>query len=305
MFILVDDEDRENEGDLTVAAEKVTPEIINFMATHGRGLICLSLEPKIVDQLKLPMMTDNNKSPFGTGFTVSIEAKVGVSTGISAFDRATTILAAVADGATPDDLVTPGHIFPLRAREGGVLDRAGQTEGSVDLARLAGLGAAAVMARVAPPTAEAHAAAGAGAEAGEAAADGTWPVLARRLGVPLLTVQGVLAHRRRTEAFVQRRSTASLPTVHGTFTAHGYLDTVTGIEHVALVVGDPSGSEAPLVRLHSECLTGEVFGSLRCDCGPQLEAAMAETKTWARAPPRKATVAPAKSMNSFSPARRC
>ncbi|MFP5259088.1 MAG: 3,4-dihydroxy-2-butanone-4-phosphate synthase, partial [Acidobacteriota bacterium] len=148
MIILVDDEDRENEGDLTIAAEKVTPEIINFMATHGRGLICLSLAPNIVDQLGLPMMTEDNKSPFGTGFTVSIEAKVGVSTGISAFDRATTILSAVADGAGPDDLVTPGHIFPLRAREGGVLDRAGQTEGSVDLARLAGLKPAAVICEI-------------------------------------------------------------------------------------------------------------------------------------------------------------
>ncbi|WP_300164480.1 bifunctional 3,4-dihydroxy-2-butanone-4-phosphate synthase/GTP cyclohydrolase II [Solidesulfovibrio sp.] len=267
MVILVDDEDRENEGDLTVAAEKVTPELINFMATHGRGLICLSLAPDIVDQLKLPMMTTDNKSPFGTGFTVSIEAKVGVSTGISAFDRATTILAAVADGATPDDLVTPGHIFPLRAKEGGVLDRAGQTEGSVDLARLAGLKPAAVICEIMR-------------EDGNMARMPDLVEFAEKHGIKIATVADLIRYRLKFGRLaVTKVAEAGLPTAFGTFRAVAFTASEDNKTHIALVKGDIHPDQPVLVRVHSECLTGDVFGSLRCDCGNQLHEAMRMIET--------------------------
>jgi len=262
MIILVDDEDRENEGDLTIAAEKVTPESINFMATYGRGLICLALAPKLVDQLGLPMMTENNKSPFGTGFTVSIEAKVGVSTGISAFDRATTILAAVSDGASPDDLVTPGHIFPLRAKEGGVLDRAGQTEGSVDLARLAGLKPAAVICEVMR-------------EDGNMARMPDLKEFAEKHHIKIATVADLIRYRMKYGLLaVTKVAEANLPTAFGSFKAIAFESNSDKKTHMALVKGDISSEEAVLVRVHSECLTGDVFGSLRCDCGNQLHEAM-------------------------------
>jgi len=262
MIILVDDEDRENEGDLTIAAEKVTPESINFMATHGRGLICLSLAPKLVDQLGLPMMTEKNESPFGTGFTVSIEAKVGVSTGISAFDRAATILAAVAEGAGPDDIVTPGHIFPLRAREGGVLDRTGQTEGSVDLARLAGLKPAAVICEIMR-------------EDGNMARMPDLMSFAEKHGLKIATVADLIRYRMKYGLVaVTKVAEANLPTAFGSFKAIAFESNSDKKTHIALVKGDITPGEAVLVRVHSECLTGDVFGSLRCDCGNQLHEAM-------------------------------
>jgi len=262
MIILVDDEDRENEGDLTVAAEKVTPEIINFMATYGRGLICLPLAPQLVDRLGLSMMTEHNESPFGTGFTVSIEAKVGVSTGISAFDRATTILAAVADGAGPDDIVTPGHIFPLRAKDGGVLDRAGQTEGSVDLARLAGLKPAAVICEIMR-------------EDGNMARMPDLKIFAEKHGIKIATVADLIRYRMKYGLLaVTKVAEANLPTAFGSFKAIAFEANSDKKTHLALVKGDIQPGEAVLVRVHSECLTGDVFGSLRCDCGNQLHEAM-------------------------------
>ncbi len=262
MVILVDDEDRENEGDLTVAAEKVTPEIINFMATHGRGLVCLAMDPPMVDRLGLPMMTQDNKSPFGTGFTVSIEAKVGVTTGISAFDRATTILAAVADDATPDDLVTPGHIFPLRAKEGGVLVRAGQTEGSVDLARLAGLKPAGVICEIMR-------------EDGNMARMPDLVAFADKHNIKIATVADLIRYRMKFgHLAVTKVAEAGLPTGFGTFRAIAFETNGDKSTHMALVKGDIKPNDPVLVRVHSECLTGDVFGSLRCDCGNQLHEAM-------------------------------
>jgi len=262
MVILVDDEDRENEGDLTIAAEKVTPEVINFMAKYGRGLICLSLTPERVEELKLPMMTDINKSRFGTAFTVSIEAKEGVTTGISAADRARTILTAINPKKKADDLVTPGHVFPLRARPGGVLQRAGQTEGSVDLARLAGLYPAGVICEIMND-------------------DGTMarvPQLmrfARRHGLRIITIKDLIEYRMRNECLVHRIAEANIPTKYGgEFRAIVFGSMLDNSEHIALLKGKISPDEEVLVRVHSECLTGDVFNSRRCDCGPQLRKAM-------------------------------
>jgi len=263
MVILVDDEDRENEGDLCMAAEKVTPEAVNFMAKHARGLICLSLTEERLEQLRLSMMVPDyeNNSGFGTAFTVSIEARHGVTTGISAADRARTILTAIADDARPNDIVRPGHVFPLRAREGGVLRRAGQTEGSVDLARLAGLKAAGVICEIMND-------------------DGTMARLpdlvefGRVHGIPILTIADLIQYRLRKETLVRRAAVAEMPTAHGDFRAIIYENAIDRVDHLALVKGEIRPEHPALVRVHSECLTGDAFGSRRCDCGEQLEAEM-------------------------------
>jgi 3,4-dihydroxy 2-butanone 4-phosphate synthase/GTP cyclohydrolase II len=262
MIILVDDEDRENEGDLAIAAEKVTPEAINFMARYGRGLVCLAMTEERCDYLRLPPMVSENTSSFQTAFTVSIEARRGVTTGISAADRATTILTAIADDTRAEDLARPGHVFPLRARTGGVLVRTGQTEGSVDLARLAGLKPAAVICEVMKD-------------------DGTMARMAdlegfsREHGIRIVTIADVIAYRLRKERLVRRAAETRLPTVYGgEFRTIVYENDVDDFLHVALVKGDVSGGGPVLVRVHSECLTGDVFGSLRCDCGTQLQHAM-------------------------------
>jgi len=265
MIILVDDEDRENEGDLTMAAELVTPEAINFMARYGRGLICLALAPEIIAQLKLPMMVTNNTSPFNTAFTVSIEAKRGVTTGISAADRATTILTAVAKDAKPDDIVSPGHVFPLRARKGGVLVRTGQTEGSVDLARLAGLRPGAVICEIMN-------------EDGTMARMPDLEIFAQQHQIKIATIADLVAYRLRHESFVRRQASAKLPTYYGEFTVIAYENDVDNEQHLALVKGEINPNEPILVRVHSECLTGDVLGSLRCDCGDQLVAAMQQVE---------------------------
>ena len=264
MIILVDDEDRENEGDLCIAAEKVTPEAINFMAKYGRGLICLALTPEKVDQLKLPLMaTDTHPSPpQGTAFTVSIEARYGVTTGISAHDRAVTILTAIADDAKPEDLVTPGHIFPLRARDGGVLVRAGHTEGSVDLARLAGLKPAGVICEIMN-------------DDGTMARMPDLEKFAKRHGLKIITIADLIAYRLRNDSLVRRIAETMLPTaIAGEFRAIVYESDVDTNHHLALVKGEIDSNRPILVRVHSQCLTGDVFGSLRCDCGAQLHAAM-------------------------------
>ena len=264
IVILVDDEDRENEGDLVCAAEKITPEMINFMAREGRGLICLAMAPEIIDQLELPMMTRSNGSPFGTAFTVSIEARDGVTTGISAADRAQTIRVAADPNAKPSDLISPGHIFPLRAQRGGVLVRAGQTEGSVDLAKLAGLRAAGVICEVMKD-------------------DGTMARLtdlrffAAKHNLKLVTVKDLIAYRMERECLVERIAEAKLPIEGaGEFKIVGFRSVIDGTEHLALVKGDLSQmqKEPPLVRVHSECVTGDALGSARCDCGRQLKAAL-------------------------------
>lgn len=262
MIILVDDEDRENEGDLTIAAEKVTPEAINFMAKYGRGLICLALSPQIVERLDLPQMVHMNRSSYGTAFTVSIEARQGVTTGISAADRAHTILTAVADDAKPQDLVQPGHVFPLRARRGGVLFRTGQTEGSVDLARLAGLKHAAVICEIMND-------------------DGTMARMpdlrkfAEKHGIKIASVADVIAYRMRTESFVHMAAETVLPTPYGEFKAYAFVNDIDEHQHLALVKGEIDPEKEVMVRVHSECLTGDVFASYRCDCGEQLKKAMA------------------------------
>jgi 3,4-dihydroxy 2-butanone 4-phosphate synthase/GTP cyclohydrolase II len=259
--VVVDAADRENEGDLTIAAQFATPEAINFMATHGRGLICLCLTPERVDELGLRMMTEHNETPFGTAFTVSIEAREGITTGISAPDRSRTIQVAIDPSKGHADVVEPGHVFPLRARPGGVLERAGQTEAAVDLARLAGLLPAGVVCEVMRD-------------------DGTMarvPDLipySKRHGVKLITVQDLIEYRRRTEKLVERTVATRLPTAYGEFTAVAFREKLTGKTHVALVRGEVEGAEDVLVRVHSECLTGDVFHSLRCDCGEQLELAL-------------------------------
>jgi len=263
MVILVDDEDRENEGDLCMAAESVTPEAINFMATYGRGLICLPMTPEKIDALGLPPMVDNNTSPYGTGFTVSIESRCGVSTGISAADRATTILTAVADDAKPRDLVRPGHIFPLRAREGGVIVRAGQTEGSVDLARLAGMKPAGVICEIMD-------------EDGTMARMPSLEKFSEKHGVGICTIADLIGYRMRMESFVHRAAETVIPTtVAGEFRAVVYENDVDNLLHIAMIKGEINPEKPILVRVHSECLTGDIFGSLRCDCGPQLHKAMA------------------------------
>ncbi|MBU0664343.1 MAG: bifunctional 3,4-dihydroxy-2-butanone-4-phosphate synthase/GTP cyclohydrolase II [Proteobacteria bacterium] len=262
MVILVDDEDRENEGDLCMAAEAVTPEAINFMARYGRGLICLTLSPDLVDKLQLPMMVSENTCPFGTGFTISIEARTGVSTGISAADRARTIQVAVAPDAKPYDLVNPGHVFPLRARAGGVLVRLGQTEGSVDLARLAGCSTAGVICEIMND-------------------DGTMSRMpdlekfAAEHDLKIATIADLVAYRLREDVLVHRAVVTRVPTEHaGEFRAVVYTNDVDNLEHIALVKGQIDPEKKVLVRVHSECLTGDVFGSARCDCGSQLHAAM-------------------------------
>ena len=263
IVILVDDEGRENEGDLCMAAEKVTPQAVNFMAMHGRGLICLSLTAEKVSQLRLPLMVDEgaNTSSFGTAFTVSIEARQGVTTGISASDRARTILCAVDDAASPEDLARPGHVFPLRARDGGVLVRAGQTEGSVDLARLAGLKPAGVICEVMN-------------DDGTMARRPQLEALAAAHHLPIVSVEDLIAYRLLKDVLVRRASAAPLPTSHGEFTAIAFENDVNRSQDVALVKGTWRPDEPVLVRVHSRCLTGEVFGSERCDCGPQLQAAL-------------------------------
>ena len=262
IVILVDDEDRENEGDLYMAAEMVNAEAINFMAMYGRGLICLTLSGELVDQLGLPMMVNNNTSPYGTGFTISIEARSGVSTGISAADRARTVLVAVDPEAKPSDLVSPGHIFPLRARDGGVLVRTGQTEGSVDLSRLAGLRAAGVICEIMN-------------DDGTMARMEHLEIFAAKHNLKIATIADLVAYRLREDTLVKREVEARVPTEHaGEFTAVVYSNKVDNLEHIALVKGDISKAERVLVRVHSECLTGDVFGSSRCDCGLQLNAAM-------------------------------
>ena len=262
MVILVDDEDRENEGDLCMAAEKVTAEAINFMAKYGRGLICLSLTPQRVEELKLPMMTDDNTSSFGTAFTVSIEAKRGVTTGISAHDRAVTILTAINPKSKSDDIARPGHVFPLRAKLGGVLQRAGQTEGSVDLSKLAGLHPSGVICEIMND-------------------DGTMARMPQLLefakvhSLKVIAIKHLIQYRMRTESFVKRVATVHMPTKYGgDFTAVAYSNLVDQNIHIALVKGDITPEDKVLVRVHSECLTGDVFGSMRCDCGDQLHKAM-------------------------------
>lgn len=264
MVILVDDEDRENEGDLTMAAEKVTPEAINFMAKYGRGLICLSLTAEKCAQLNLPMMVRNNTSPFETGFTVSIEAKCGVTTGISAADRSTTVAAAVADDAKPGDLTRPGHIFPLRARDGGVMVRVGQTEGSVDLARLSGLKPAGVICEIMD-------------EDGTMARMPTLEQFSEQHGIGICTIADLVEYRIRTESFVHRAAETIIPTLHGgDFKMIAFENDVDSLTHIALVKGEIDPENSVMVRVHSECMTGDIFGSMRCDCGDQLHRAMAK-----------------------------
>lgn len=261
MVILVDDEDRENEGDLTMAAEMVTPEAINFMARYGRGLVCLTMTQERCDHLQLPMMVSENTSSFGTAFTVSIEAKKGVTTGISAADRAHTILTAVADGTMADDLARPGHVFPLRARNGGVLVRAGQTEGSVDMARLAGLKPSGVICEIMN-------------DDGTMARMPELKKFAKEHDLKICTIADLVAYRLKHESLVRRAADVLLPTECGDFRAVAFENDVDRLEHLALVKGEIKGDEPVLVRVHSECMTGDVFHSLRCDCGSQLHRAM-------------------------------
>jgi 3,4-dihydroxy 2-butanone 4-phosphate synthase / GTP cyclohydrolase II len=261
LVVVVDDPDRENEGDLVIAAQFATPEVINFMATHARGLICLCLTEERCDQLGLRPMTDRNEAPLGTAFTVSIEAREGVTTGISAADRAHTIQVAIEPDSTPSDLVQPGHVFPLRAREGGVLRRSGQTEASVDLARLAGLIPAGVVCEIMN-------------EDGTMARVPDLVPYCEGHGLKMVTVADLIEYRRRTEKLVERDVAVRLPTEYGDFQAVAFRETLTGKHHLALVRGDVAGAEDVLVRVHSECLTGDVFHSLKCDCGEQLDAAL-------------------------------
>jgi 3,4-dihydroxy 2-butanone 4-phosphate synthase/GTP cyclohydrolase II len=264
MVILVDDEDRENEGDLCMAAERVTPEAINFMAKYGRGLICLPLTPEKVDQLKLPLMATNTHCgpSHGTAFTVSIEAREGITTGISAYDRSITILKAIADEAKPEDLVIPGHVFPLRARKGGVLVRAGHTEGSIDLARLAGLEPAAVICEVMN-------------EDGTMARMPDLERFAEKYGLKVIIIADLISYRLNHDCLVWRVAETQLPTaIAGKFKAIAYESEVDPNQHLALVKGEINRDEPILVRVHSQCLSGDVFGSLRCDCGSQLRTAM-------------------------------
>jgi 3,4-dihydroxy 2-butanone 4-phosphate synthase/GTP cyclohydrolase II len=261
MIVILDDEDRENEGDLACAAQFVTPDIVNFMATHGRGLICLSMTPERLDDLQIPPMVENNTARRGTAFCVSIEARRDVTTGISAADRARTIRVAVDPAARPDDLARPGHVFPLRSRPGGVLKRAGHTEAIVDLCRLAGLRPAGVLCEIMN-------------------ADGTMARLpelvpfAQAHGLALVTIADLIRHRMRTERLVTRVASPTLPTARGSWTIHAFHTELEDRTHVALVMGDPKPDDPVLVRVHSECLTGDVFGSTRCDCGTQLARAM-------------------------------
>jgi len=262
MVVVCDDENRENEGDLTMAAQFATPEAVNFMAKEGRGLICLSLTSERCDELGLNLMAAKNEAPLQTAFTVSVEARDGVTTGISAADRAHTIQVAVDPSSTPRSLVQPGHVFPLRAKDGGVLERAGQTEAAVDLARLAGLNPAGVICEIMN-------------DDGTMARVPDLVAYCDRHELKMVTVADLIAYRRRTEQLVERVVATNLPTAFGEFSAIGYRSLLDDKHHVAMVKGDVAGAEDVLVRVHSECLTGDVFHSLRCDCGEQLEAAMA------------------------------
>jgi 3,4-dihydroxy 2-butanone 4-phosphate synthase/GTP cyclohydrolase II len=261
LVIIVDDEDRENEGDFMVAAEKATPEIVNFMARHGRGLVCLPLTRERLEELQLPLMVQDNTARFQTAFTVSVDAKEGVTTGISAADRARTILAAVDPATKPSDLARPGHIFPLQAKEGGVLARAGQTEAAVDLARLAGFRPAGVICEIMN-------------EDGTMARLPDLERLAGEFGLPILTIAGLIKYRMQTENQVRRVEEADLPTAYGHFRVAVFEDLIHGQNHIALIKGEVQTDVPVLVRAHSQCLTGDTFGSCRCDCGEQLHRAM-------------------------------
>jgi 3,4-dihydroxy 2-butanone 4-phosphate synthase/GTP cyclohydrolase II len=259
--VVVDDPDRENEGDLVIAAQFATPEAVNFMATHARGLICLCLTEERCDELGLPPMTPHNEARLGTAFTVSVEAREGVTTGISAADRSHTIQVAIDPGSSPRDLVQPGHVFPLRARDGGVLRRSGQTEAAVDLARLAGLIPAGVVCEIMN-------------EDGTMARVPDLVPYCERHGLKLISVAALIEYRRRTEKLVERDVAVRLPTDYGEFQAVAFRESLTGKHHLALVLGEVGGADDVLVRVHSECLTGDVFHSLRCDCGEQLDTAL-------------------------------
>jgi 3,4-dihydroxy 2-butanone 4-phosphate synthase / GTP cyclohydrolase II len=261
--IVVDAADRENEGDLTIAAQFATPEAINFMATHARGLICLCLTEERCDDLGLRQMAEHNETPLQTAFTVSIEAREGVTTGISAQDRSRTIQVAIDPTKGPGDVIQPGHVFPLRARNGGTLVRAGQTEAAVDLARLAGLNPAGVVCEIMR-------------EDGTMARVPDLVEYSAQHGVKLITVADLIEYRRRTEKLVERTTSVRLPTAHGDFQAIAFREKLTGKHHIALVRGDVDGADDVLVRVHSECLTGDVFHSLRCDCGEQLDQALTQ-----------------------------
>ena len=261
IVIIVDDEDRENEGDFAMAAELVSPEAVNFMATHGRGLICAPMMGSRLEDLRLPMMVQDNTARLGTAFTVSVDVLKGATTGISAFDRAATIKALIDPDTNPEDLGRPGHIFPLRYMEGGVLVRAGQTEASVDLSRLAGMYPAAVICEVM-------------ADDGEMARMPQLERVADRYGIKIVSVADIIAYRREHEKLIERVAEARLPTIYGEFTAVSYRSIVDRDEHVALVKGNLNPNEPTLVRVHSECLTGDVFDSVRCDCGDQMAQAL-------------------------------
>jgi 3,4-dihydroxy 2-butanone 4-phosphate synthase / GTP cyclohydrolase II len=262
MVVVCDAEDRENEGDLTMAAQFVTPDAINFMATHGRGLICLALTGARCDELGLDLMAAKNESPFQTAFTVSVEAREGITTGISAHDRAHTVQVAIDPNTRPQDLVQPGHIFPLKAKEGGVLERTGQTEAAVDLARLAGLNPSGVICEVMN-------------DDGTMARVPDLELYTRKHGLKMVTVADLIAYRRRNDKLIERVVEAGLPTKFGDFQVVGFRSLIDDKHHVAMVKGQIAGEEDVLVRVHSECLTGDVFHSLRCDCGQQLEDALA------------------------------
>ncbi|VEB36706.1 bifunctional 3,4-dihydroxy-2-butanone-4-phosphate synthase/GTP cyclohydrolase II [Legionella cherrii] len=264
MVILMDDEDRENEGDLVVAAEYATPEAINFMSRHGCGLICLSMADELIDKLQLPMMAQNNKSPYGTAFTVSIEAAEGVSTGISAKDRAQTIKVAISPESGPMDVISPGHVFPLRAKKKGVLERAGQTEGSVDLAKLAGLTPAAVICEIIN-------------EDGTMSRRDELVLFSQKHNIPLVTIKDLIEYRIRHEALIEAAASTRIPLQNkGDFNMTVFANELDCAEHFALVKPPVFANRVPLVRIHSECITGDIFGSCKCDCGKQLEQSLSQ-----------------------------
>ncbi len=261
MIVIVDDEDRENEGDLMIASEKITPEAVNFMATHGRGLICVSLTEERSDELDLPLMVDKNTSHYGTPFTVSVDAKKGTTTGISAYDRAATIKCLIDAATKPGDLARPGHIFPLRAKKGGVLVRTGQTEASLDLARMAGLTPSGVICEVMK-------------EDGTMARRPDLEKFNEKFGAPIITIEEIIKYRLQEEILVEQEAEATIPTPWGEFIIKAFVDMINQETHVALVYGDINTGEPVLVRVHSQCLTGDTLSSLRCDCGQQLHNAM-------------------------------
>lgn len=261
MVIMVDDQDRENEGDLTIAADKVTPEVINFMAKHGRGLVCLSLTEDQVERLGIPMMVSQNQTPYHTNFTVSIEAREGVTTGISAADRAKTVQAAINPDATPRDIVMPGHIFPIRARKGGVLVRAGHTEGSVDLSRLSGSHPSGVICEIMK-------------DDGTMARMTDLESFAKEHDLNIVSIADIIKYRTRYESLIRVVAESRMPTQVGDFRIRVYENDIDEHQHIAMIYGDIQSEDPTMVRVHSECLTGDIFGSLRCDCGPQLQAAL-------------------------------